>query len=255
MNNLDLIVKTPDGQTRYGNGGTSPNTNDNVETIRLENPAVGRYAVTVTATRVNPILGSQPYALVATTKQRFETNVSNVDLEGETVQPTPTPITQTLGSLSGFVFGDLNANGEREVNEGGVAGARVLVTSVNGGPTTQTTTNNAGAYAVQDLPIGTYKVQIALPGFTFTTASSTQIAVGVGGGDGEQHRCGVANAIARRTEVVPLQCPPRKAPRLQTLSEVTKWYTDRNRFYRFALHNLLRSVKICVPLLLPIMSI
>ena len=181
VNNLDLIVQTPDGKTLYGNGGTSPDTKDNVETIRLEKPVAGQYKVTVKAERVSATFGSQPYALVATTKQSFETNVSNVDLNGETVQPTPVPMTQTLSSLSGFIYIDLNVNGTREPTEKGIAGARVLITSVKGGPTTQTTTDGNGAYVVQDLPIGTYKVQAVVPGLTFTTSSSVQKEVGVTG--------------------------------------------------------------------------
>lgn len=172
VNNLDLIVQTPNGQTLFGNGGNQADTLNNVETIRLENPVAGNYVVTVRATSVNGSFGAQPYAVVATTKQNFATNVSNVDLSGQTVQPTPTPVTQTLSSLSGFIYSDINRNGRRDAGERGIAHALVLVTPSQGGPTTQTTADNTGAYSVQDLPIGQYRVQVVLPGFTFTTSNS-----------------------------------------------------------------------------------
>jgi hypothetical protein len=66
INNLDLRVDGPGGPY-LGNGGTGPDTTNNVETVRLPNPQPGRYTIHVTATRVNPTFGSQPYALLATT--------------------------------------------------------------------------------------------------------------------------------------------------------------------------------------------
>ncbi len=79
VNNLNLRVVGPAG-TFYGNGGSSPDTRNNVETVRLENPTAGTYTIYVEAQSVNGTFGSQPYALVATTAQNFGTNTSSVGL-------------------------------------------------------------------------------------------------------------------------------------------------------------------------------
>lgn len=81
VNDLDLIIDGPTGRV-FGNGGNSGNRVDNVESIRLENPAVGQYVITVRAERVNGAFGAQPFALVATTKQRFEGQASNLSVRG-----------------------------------------------------------------------------------------------------------------------------------------------------------------------------
>ncbi|MEM8532696.1 MAG: S8 family serine peptidase [Chloroflexota bacterium] len=78
VNNLDLRLEGPDGQIYHGNGGNAPDTRNNVENIRLENPAPGTYQVTVEASRVSPTYGSQPFALVATTSQNFGSNETEV---------------------------------------------------------------------------------------------------------------------------------------------------------------------------------
>lgn len=80
VNDLDLIIDGPNGRV-FGNGGASANRRDNVESIRLENPPVGQYVITVLAERVNGAFGAQPYALVATTKQRFEANATNLAVQ------------------------------------------------------------------------------------------------------------------------------------------------------------------------------
>lgn len=77
VNDLDLRLEGPGGPF-FPNGGTSPDTRNTVETIRLENPSPGTYTVVVTAQRVVPTFGSQPYALVATTRQNYGTNTTQV---------------------------------------------------------------------------------------------------------------------------------------------------------------------------------
>lgn len=73
VNDLDLVVETPDGQTFYGNHFLDTNTPDRLNTIeqvRLPAPKPGRYTVRVIARTVtqNTVAGSsqpvQDYALV-----------------------------------------------------------------------------------------------------------------------------------------------------------------------------------------------
>jgi hypothetical protein len=71
INNLDLRVRAPDGKVYHGNGGSGADTKNNVETVRIERPAPGRYTVIVDASRVNALFGSQPFALVGTVGQSF----------------------------------------------------------------------------------------------------------------------------------------------------------------------------------------
>jgi hypothetical protein len=79
VNDLDLQVTGPAG-TFIGNGGSGPDRKNNVESIRLENPAAGAYVITVQAQRVNGTFGAQPFALVATTKQNFDASSTSVNL-------------------------------------------------------------------------------------------------------------------------------------------------------------------------------
>ncbi len=76
VNNLDLRVDGPGGPY-LGNGGSSADVINNVEVVRLEQPAPGTYTVTVQAQSVNGTFGTQPFALVATTAQNFNTNTAS----------------------------------------------------------------------------------------------------------------------------------------------------------------------------------
>ncbi len=76
VNNLDLRVDGPGGPY-LGNGGSSADVLNNVEVVRLERPAPGTYTVTVQAQSVNGTFGTQPFALVATTAQNFNTNTAS----------------------------------------------------------------------------------------------------------------------------------------------------------------------------------
>ena len=87
VNDLNLRLEGPDGQIYHGNGGTGPDTRNNVENIRLENPAPGTYQVIVEASRVSPTYGSQPFALVATTSQNYGSNTSTISFGGQIYLP------------------------------------------------------------------------------------------------------------------------------------------------------------------------
>jgi subtilisin family serine protease len=73
VNDLDLIVRTPDGRIYYGNhflGANAPDRTNNVEQVFLSSPETGDYTVTVSgsAVRRNTVQGSsaflQDFALV-----------------------------------------------------------------------------------------------------------------------------------------------------------------------------------------------
>jgi hypothetical protein len=77
INNLDLRVVGPNGITYLGNGGTTPDVKNNVEGIRIEQPAAGSYTIYVEARNVDAAFGAQPFALIATTAQSFGANSTN----------------------------------------------------------------------------------------------------------------------------------------------------------------------------------
>ena len=84
VNNLNLRVEGPGGPY-HGNGGSGPDTRNNVETIRLENPTTGDYTIIVEAASVNGLFGAQPYALVATTAQNFGANTATAELDNSNI--------------------------------------------------------------------------------------------------------------------------------------------------------------------------
>ena len=65
----------------FANGGSAADRKNNVEAVRIEAPVAGTYVITVRALeRVNATFASQPYALVATSKQNFGAGQDSVDL-------------------------------------------------------------------------------------------------------------------------------------------------------------------------------
>lgn len=84
VNDLDLLVKTPDGRQFWGNMGQGPDRLNNVEAVRVANPVAGNYQVIVRAHQVAQ--GPQPFALVVAGQQV---------LSGPSeVQPLPTTVTE-----------------------------------------------------------------------------------------------------------------------------------------------------------------
>jgi hypothetical protein len=86
VNNLDLRIDGPGGPY-FGNGGSGPDAKNNVETIRIEQPAAGTYTISVRAAAVDATFGAQPFALIATTAQNFGTNSSNAGFSRRTFIP------------------------------------------------------------------------------------------------------------------------------------------------------------------------
>ena len=79
-----------------------------------------------------------------------------------TVPPTGTTgqnFGETLGSLTGLVYSDLNNDGKRQPNEPGIAGVTVTLYVAGGdAPVASTTTDSAGNYQFTNLPGGNYTV-------------------------------------------------------------------------------------------------
>lgn len=67
VNDLDLRVETPDGRVLYGNMGGDPDRVNNVESVRVANPAAGEYRIVVRGERV--VEGPQAFALVVSGRQ------------------------------------------------------------------------------------------------------------------------------------------------------------------------------------------
>jgi 5-hydroxyisourate hydrolase-like protein (transthyretin family) len=84
-----------------------------------------------------------------------------------TIAPTTTTTeAPRLGSIGDTVFADVDANGEQDAGEKGIAGVRVILEKVDGGTRTevrQTTTNSQGTYSFGDLPSGKYVVSFLVP--------------------------------------------------------------------------------------------
>jgi hypothetical protein len=62
VNDLDLTITGPTGTVYRGNGGTSADRTNNVESVDIKTPGTGTYTITVKGYNVPH--GPQPYALV-----------------------------------------------------------------------------------------------------------------------------------------------------------------------------------------------
>ncbi len=85
-----------------------------------------------------------------------------------TSTPTPTPIPTAV--LSGTIYVDANANGNKDTLEAGVSGVTVTIT---GASSTTTTTSLTGGYSVT-LPRGDYTVTITVPNGYKNTSTNPQ---------------------------------------------------------------------------------
>jgi len=167
VNDLDLIVEGPSGRL-LGNGGTNPDRTNNVEAIRLEEPAQGTYIITVRAQSVNGAFGAQPFALVATTGQSFGAQGTNVDVS------TPNQV----GSVSGVLFLDSNRNGQKDADESAIGNARVTATNTQTGFTRSLVSGADGSYRFEGLPVGNYHFAIVPPAPYAPSSFTLQVTSG-----------------------------------------------------------------------------
>ncbi|MEZ5064159.1 MAG: SdrD B-like domain-containing protein [bacterium] len=85
------------------------------------------------------------------------------------------------GTIGGFVWHDLNANGEIDDDEPGLGGAAVVL-SQDGETLHDATTNEDGSYRFDALPAGVYDVSaVVTDGWQPTTASSMTVVLPEGG--------------------------------------------------------------------------
>jgi|YNPNPStandDraft_1061719.scaffolds.fasta_scaffold22541_2 subtilisin family serine protease len=85
-------------------------------------------------------------------------------------------------TLAGVVWMDLNGDGQRQPGETtGLPGVPVYLSSAQGAPLAQTTTDNSGAYAFTELKAGSYILQVRAPdGYINTTPTTRTVTVGQG---------------------------------------------------------------------------
>lgn len=91
VNDLDLIVIAPDGREFMGNGeraSSGPDRLNNVEAVRIPNPAEGDYQVIVTGHTIAQ--GPQPFAVVMS---------GNRVVQGPAPTPTPPPASREEGEI------------------------------------------------------------------------------------------------------------------------------------------------------------
>src|SRR5262249_40046238 len=93
----------------------------------------------------------------------------------------------TLGSLAGFVYADINNNGARDFNEPGIRGVNVLLTGTDANKvpvSVQTTTAPDGSYSFPDLLSGNYHVSVVQPAdYVAGQASVGSVGGTVSGGE------------------------------------------------------------------------
>lgn len=131
-----------------------------------------------------------------------KTNATDFDVNGKTelafmsppgalfttVLQTAEPIAPqhpTTGNIVGSVFADWNANGKRDLGEGGLSGWTVDLNVMVNGQMVQasTTTDASGDYSFSNLAPGTYQIsEVVKPGWARTAplAASTSVTVMAG---------------------------------------------------------------------------
>ncbi|MBK7635958.1 MAG: carboxypeptidase regulatory-like domain-containing protein [Saprospiraceae bacterium] len=115
-------------------------------------------------------------------------------------------VSTSIGSISDFVWEDLNGNGLQDSGEPGILGVTVTLDgrSTSGKNITKSVvTDSAGKYKLDSLPDGQYRVTFSiLPGYFFTKSIS-----------GDESRNSDANEITGQTSTINLQ----KGQRLETI--------------------------------------
>ncbi|PSG87362.1 SdrD B-like domain-containing protein, partial [Mesoflavibacter zeaxanthinifaciens] len=96
-------------------------------------------------------------------------------VEGVDTATTDDGYAPAVGDVSGTVFEDTNGNGVQDAGEAGIAGVEVIITDVDGNPTTVTTDAN-GDWTATDIPVGDATVDVdetSLPADITDTLTTT----------------------------------------------------------------------------------
>jgi len=85
---------------------------------------------------------------------------------------------QGQGTVSGFVFDDLNGNGVKDMNEDGIPSVTVTLYNSGGVQVDQAATGSTGSYSFAGVTAGSYTVTVTIPsGYVSTGATSKPISV------------------------------------------------------------------------------
>ena len=100
-----------------------------------------------------------------------------------TSEPTATPTETTVptGEIRGTVWEDINENGQMDLGEPPLSGARIILRDEMGNPLQETITGEDGFYSFPDLLPNTYIVQeVDPPGYFSTTVNSVLVELEAG---------------------------------------------------------------------------
>ncbi len=144
---------------------------DNNGYFRFTGVAANTYSLYVTPPLGwEMILGSR-YIVVGENQDLTNQDFPARRVATPTATPTPTPTpTPTGGRIYGVVFEDVNGNGQRDLDEPGVADITVRLETLSGQLVDEITTTSDGLYTFNGLTPQTYHLQLQLPtGWTATT--------------------------------------------------------------------------------------
>lgn len=212
---ITITSGTNVGNINFGNNfnagtiaGTKFNDINNNSSPDPGEPGLANWQIYLDLNRNNRLDGGEPFTFTNVQGNYAFVNIpANTYLVREVQQPgfrqttpDPGPVNVTsnatvnninfgnvffVGSISGFKFNDLNANGINEPTEPRVANWPIyLDLNNNGAPDPNelsTLTNPQGNFSFINLPQGTYLVrEVPQPGFRQTTPNPTPITVGNG---------------------------------------------------------------------------
>ncbi|MBD1889535.1 SdrD B-like domain-containing protein [Coleofasciculus sp. FACHB-SPT9] len=142
--------------TLTGPNGTVTTTTDANGNYNFSNLPAGNYTVAVNTPPTGFTATATPSAITLATGQ----NVDNADFG----------FRQPNNSIGTLVYNDLNGNGIQDAGEKGISGVTVTLKDANGNVIATTTTDANGNYIFNNLPNGTYIVDVTDPtGFKLTT--------------------------------------------------------------------------------------
>jgi hypothetical protein len=105
-----------------------------------------------------------------------------------------------IRSVAGVVFDDFNGNGVQDAGELGVGGVSVSITPQGGGASVDVTTDEFGAYEINDVAVGFYAVVVTVPADYAALSPDTVVTDVTDGGFGTANfALGLADGTIRGT--------------------------------------------------------